>query len=137
MNLISKLLELDKGKLETLPTAQVESKRLSEMIGEPAVFTVRAIPGDRYMEISSMMVGKSGKPVYGKAYDTNALIAIEGIVSPDLKNPELMQHFGCATPKDLVKKLFLGGEITKIADKIAELSGFEKEEEMEDEIKNS
>lgn len=70
----------------------------------------------------------------GKAFDANVLIAAEGMVEPDLKNKELQKHFGVATPKDLVEKLFLGGEIVDLADTVRLLSGYS--EETDDDIKN-
>lgn len=137
MNLMDRLMTLSKGDLEKIPTEKIKAMHLSNVMGEPVYVTVRAISGERYTELSGTMVGKKGQPDYGKAYNAYALIAAEGIVEPNIKDPELMKHFGCATPKDLVKKLFPGGETTAIADKISEISGFLPEKETEDEIKKA
>lgn len=136
MKLIDKLLAIDKGEVEKIPTEEVKAIHLSKVMGEDVKITIRAIPGERYMELTSTMVNSKGKLVFGKAYDAYALIAVEGIAEPSMKEPELMKHFGCASPKDLVKALFPGGELNRVADKISELSGFDKEEEQEEEIKN-
>ena len=40
------------------------------------------------------------------------------------KNMDLVKHFGCVTPKDLVKKLLLSGEIMSIYTFVSDLSGF-------------
>ena len=57
------------------------------------------------------------------------------MVSPDMKDRELQKHFGCATPKDLLDKFFNGGEISKIADAVTELSGYGKDKKKK--VKNS
>ncbi len=36
---------------------------------------------------------------------------IDGVVEPSLKDQRLLAYFECVTPKELVKKLFLAGEI--------------------------
>ena len=46
-----------------------------------------------------------------------------------------MQHFNCVTPKELVKKLFLAGEIAELSNVVTELSGYDKTEEDEEEVK--
>ena len=72
---------------------------------------------------------------YAKAYNVNLMVAMEGMVSPDVRNSDLQKHFGCASPKDLMEKLFNGGEISKIADVVTNLSGYGKDTEKK--VKNS
>ena len=65
------------------------------------------------------------------------MIVVDGLVEPNVRDNELQKHFGAATPKDLVKILFRGAELTSLADKITELSGFSKSDTaVEEEIKN-
>ena len=135
-NIVEELLKLDRAKLEELPTAEVSAKRLSELTGKETKVTVRAVKGERYMELASLMVDKAGNPSYRKAYDTQALIAAEGIIDPDIKDEKLQKHFGCASAKELVKLLFPGGDLVNVAGKITELSGFDGEKDKEAEIKN-
>ena len=56
------------------------------------------------------------------------LVVMEGVVDPNgkpmLKNKDLMAKFKVRTPKELVRKLFLSGEIASIYGEIANLSGF-------------
>ena len=134
MSIVDKLLKLDAGKLEEKPEKAIEIPRLSELIGEPFMVRCTAITGDRYSELTSVAVSKSGKFEYEKAYKANVLVALESIVEPDLKNEELQKHFNCRTPKELLEKLLNGGEISKIADISTELSGFGND--TDEEIKN-
>ena len=110
---------------------------MSEVMGEPVMIRVWALSGDQYTDITTRMMDKKGNADFAKAYDVNALLVVEGVIEPDLKNKELQKHFGATTPKELAKILFPGGELTEIANKITELSGFNSpEDEDEEEIKN-
>ena len=55
-------------------------------------------------------------------------VTIEGVVGKDgkpmMKNKDLMAKFKAQTPKELVRKIFLSGEIANIYGTISELSGF-------------
>ena len=135
MNIVDLLLKLDSGKLTIAPTKKVRIKSLSEMAGEDVYFTVKAISGRRCTELSEQVYGDDGEVEMGKSYDANLMITVEGIVEPDLRNSDLLKHYGCATPKDLAEKLLNGGEITKLSGVIADLSGYGKDKETE--IKNS
>ncbi|RFZ79857.1 hypothetical protein DS742_05190 [Lacrimispora amygdalina] len=134
MNLAEKLMKLDRKKLEEVPTGEIEIKRLSQLTGEPFTVKCRAIPGERYTEIGSVMTDHKGKLDLGKVYRVNTLLAVEGVVEPDLRDAKLQEHFSCKTPKDLAEVLFQGGEMSKVGDLITELSGFG--EESDNEIKN-
>lgn len=134
-NLISILMESDPERLERKARRDIEIKRLSEVLGTPFVVTVKAIPGERYSELAGSMMDENGNVDYTKGYTTNVMVAMEGMVSPDIKNVDLQKHFGCRTPKDLMDKLFNGGEITKIADAVTDLSGYGKDTEKK--VKNS
>ena len=68
-------------------------------------------------------------------HSVNVNLSLAGMVSPDMKDRELQKHFGCATPKDLLDKFFNGGEISKIADAVTELSGYGKDKKKK--VKNS
>lgn len=135
-NLINILMETDPEKLERNTRKEVEIQRLSQTLGTPFMVTVKALPGDRYTELATgNLMSKDGEVDYSNAYKANLLVALEGIVSPDVRDRELQKHFNCATPKDLMEKLFNGGEITKIADAVTVISGYGKD--TDNEIKNS
>ena len=51
------------------------------------------------------------------------------------RNKEVLEHFKAPTPKELINKLLLAGEIDELYNTINELNGYDKEDEEED-IKN-
>lgn len=140
-NLVDRLLKADTAKLTELPTKEIEIKRLSEILGEPFFVKCRAINGEKYSEIQKMGITYSKKGSF-KDLDfakTKVLTIIDGVVAPDLKNKALMEKFGAFTPKDLIYKLFLAGEIDEIYGVITDLCGYEDsddEAEADEEIKN-
>ena len=75
-----------------------------------------------------------GKKDFSKMQDMNLMYCVYGVVEPNLRDPALLEHFGCKTPKELASILF-EVEAGKIAGEIAELSGVG--EDSEDEVKNS
>ncbi|MCI8741708.1 MAG: hypothetical protein HFG63_03575 [Lachnospiraceae bacterium] len=139
MSLVDKLMAIDRGDFAKEKTGEVRAKHLSEVMGGDVKVTIKALKGDLYNEIMTRMIDKKGRSNFGKAYDINAILCVEGVVEPDLKNADLQKHFGCASPKDLAKLFFPGGELTRVADEITDLSGFSKEgeeEEEKEELKN-
>ena len=136
MSLIDKLLQMDKAKLMEMPTRQIELPRLSELTGEPFKVTCKAIDGERYADIqrSAIDLNKKGALRNINLYEMQVLTVIDGVVEPSLKDERLLGYFGCVTPKELVKKLFLAGEIAELSNMITELSGYDKTED-EEEIK--
>ena len=134
--IIDFLMSLDRDKLAEVPTERVRAKRLSEIAGEDVFVTVSALPGDRYAEISTTSV-RNGKLDFSRVYDMQSLMVAEAVKDPDLKNTELQRHFGAATPRDLARILFPGGEIARLADVVTELSGYSDDEGLVEQVKNS
>ena len=136
MSLIDKLLQMDKAKLMEMPTRGVEMPRLSEVLGEQFKVTCKAIDGERYADIqrSAIDLNKKGALRNINLYEMQVITLIEGVVEPSMKDERLLGYFGVVTPKELVKKLFLAGEIAELSNVITELSGYEKTED-EEEIK--
>ena len=136
MSLIDKLLQMDKAKLMEMPTREVEMPRLSELTGESFKVKCKAIDGERYADIqrSAIDLNKKGALRNINLYEMQVLTLIEGVVEPSMKDERLIGYFGVVTPKELVKKLFLAGEIAELSNVITELSGYEKSED-EEEIK--
>lgn len=137
MNLVEKLLKIDKAEFEKIETKEIASKSLAKLFGveEDVKVKVKAIDGDLFTELSATGLNKNGDVEIGKAFSTNAKIVAAGIVEPDLKDEALLKHLGVPTPAEAAKKIFKG-EINKIAVTISELSGFSDDEEDEKEIKN-
>lgn len=134
MSLIDKLLQMDKAKLMEMPTREIEMPRLSELTGEPFKVTCKAIDGERYADIqrSAIDLNKKGGLRNINLYEMQVLTVIDGVVEPSLKDERLLGYFGCVTPKELVKKLFLAGEIAELSNVITELSGYDKSEDEEE-----
>ena len=134
MSLIDKLLQMDKAKLMEMPTREVEMPRLSDLTGEPFKVTCKAIDGERYADIqrSAIDLNKKGGLRNINLYEMQVLTVIDGVVEPSLKDERLLGYFGCVTPKELVKKLFLAGEIAELSNVITELSGYDKSEDEEE-----
>lgn len=136
MNLVEKLLAVDKGEFDKIEKKTIPSKQLSKYVGETAQVTIQAVDGDLFAPLSATGLDENGEVDYGRAFSTNAKIAAAGIVEPDLKNEKLLRHLGVATPADAAKKIFKG-EINHISAEITKLSGFENEETTDKEVKNS
>ena len=137
MSLVDKLMSVDKDTFVKEETAEIKARHMSKLLGEETYIKVKGVSSDRFMEITSLMIGADGKRDFSKSLDSAALLAVEGIVEPNLKNKDLQEHFGAVTPKELAKILFKGSELTKITEKITELSGFsDDEDEAVEEIKN-
>jgi len=134
MSLIDKLLQMDKGKLLNMPTREVEMPRLSEILGEDFRVKCKAIDGERYADIqrSAIDLNKKGGLRNINLYEMQVLTVIDGVVEPSLKDERLLAYFGCVTPKELVKKLFLAGEIAELSNVITELSGYDKSDDEEE-----
>lgn len=132
MNLIDKLLQIDKKKITEKKEKTYESGRMQELIGDSEI-VIREIDPERLSELQCNAVdGKTGTADLSKVYGVNLLITTEGVVNPDLKNKDLQQHFGAASPKELAKLLFKS-EVMEIAEAITELGAPEVKAET---IKN-
>ena len=133
MSLIDKLLQMDKSKLMEMPTKEVEFERLTKLLDEPFNVKCKAIDGERYADIqrSAVDLNKKGGLRDINLFEMQVLTVIDGVVEPSLKDKRLLAYFGCVTPKELVKKLFLAGEIAELSNIITELSGYDKDEDEE------
>lgn len=134
MNLIEKLLSVDKKKATEKEEKKIPSKRLSKLVGEGAEITIKELSGKRYNTLQAMMYDKKGNRNMNAVYDFNLMCCVYGIVDPCLTDKNLMEHFGAATPKDLAAILF-EMESGSIATEIINLSGLG--ENAEEEVKNS
>lgn len=136
MNLVEKLLAVDKKEFDKIEKKEIESRQLSRLLGvEGAKVVIQAVDGDLYTSLSASAVNKKGNFNYEKGFEVNAKIVAAGVVEPDLKNEELLKHIGVATPAEAARKIFKG-EINAISDEVAKISGFGDIEETEKEVKN-
>ena len=132
MNIIDKLMKIDAGMLET-PTAIHEM--YVTKIGEKLEFEIQAINPERMDDIQQKAVKiENGEVVGVDLYKTKVLTILEGC--PMFKDKALREHFNCPTPKELIGKLLLKGEIDALVEAIDNLSELKEIKGAEDEIKN-
>ena len=132
MNIVDKLLKMDAGKIKT-PEKEIKLN-LKKLGGEEFVFPCKAIDPEYVTELqeNSIEFKKNGISKI-KIYDTKVMTIVEGC--PEVfKNKEVIKHFGAATPKDLVKKLLVSGEIDELKAEIDALGGYDDDDE--EEVKN-
>lgn len=121
MSALDLLLKMDESKIKK-PTKEVEIKRLSEAVGEKVVFVCEAISPNKMAEIQEMVLDVKTQQV--DVQEMQVLTVLAGTKEPNLKSKELMEKFHVPTPKELLLKLLLPGEITSLYNVISELSGF-------------
>lgn len=127
VNILDLLLGADTGDIK-LPSKQVEITRLTEAFGAPFILTCKALSPDKFEEVQDMAVSIKGKDADIEITLLQLLIVMEGVVDdagkPMFKNKELMLKFKAPSPKDLVRKILLSGEISSVYNVISGLSGF-------------
>ena len=104
-----------KSSVSNPPEKDYKVKRLSTECGGDVIFRLRALSFSRVAEV--------------RAVDSDEIsvhIIMAGVISPDLKKPELQAKYGALTPADLVKAMLLPGEIDDLALRIEQLSGYKK-----------
>ena len=130
MNAVDLLLKMDRGKVKAIPTKEVEVKRLSGIAGQPFKVKLKAVPGDTWNDIAGTIKGADD----AANYRSSKHLLLSGMVDPDLRNHDLQEAYGAASPLDLMEKLFLCGEIMNLAAEVTDLSGFGGD--PEEEVKN-
>ena len=125
MSTIDLLLGLDANKIQR-PTQEVEIKRLTDIAGSPVIFKCQALDSDTYNEIQKNAVDIDSKGgITGlDVGEVQTFMVLAGVSTPDLKDTGLLSHYGAVTPKELLPKLLLPGEITTLFNLINNLSGF-------------
>lgn len=134
MNLVEKLIRIDKSKAFEREEKEIKSARLSKILGEPTKIKIRELKGKTLNDLTQMIMNKDGSKNFAKMQDMNLMYCVHGVVEPDLKDKSLMEHFGATTPKDLAAILF-DAEAGNIANEIVSLSGIGTD--SEEEVKNS
>ncbi len=136
------LLSINPEDIVSKPRKQLYMARISDLAGSKVYFTIQALTLDEAKEIRE----NASKIRFNKAHEREdyyddeeaALFCIlKGVVDPDLKDKRLLEKLSVPTPKDLLKKLLLSGEIANISEQIMNLSGFNSLGETDgEEIKN-
>lgn len=136
------LLNIDPEKIKDRPTKQLYMPRLSRLAGADVYFTIRALTIDEAKDIrqnaTKIRFNKAHeKEEYYDEEEAAIFVLLQGVIDPDLRDERLMERFGAPTPKELVKKLLLSGEIANISEQIMKLSGFNSVGDVDGEqIKN-
>ena len=139
MSLIDKLLQADASKLTEKPSRTVNIERLSKILKTKFDIKLQALDPERYADIqrNAVDITKKGDIKGINLFDMQVLTLVDGIVEPSMKSKELQEHFKAISPKDLINKLFLSGEIAELYKQINELSGYDTDtEDTDEEIKN-
>ena len=138
MNMVDRLLKADVvNKLAERPQKKVKMERLSKLFGFDFVITLRAIDPERYADIQKMAVDfTNGSADNIDIYQMQTQTLLAGIADPDLKNKELLEKFGAVLPGDIIRKLFLAGEIADLTAQITELNGCTTQEKADKAVKN-
>ncbi|MFZ5987084.1 MAG: phage tail assembly chaperone [Bacillota bacterium] len=134
MNLTEMLLASDINEFR-MPEKELEIKRLSNFYKQPFIITFRAIKPDEEEEIQRdcMTITKDG--VNLDSSRMKYLTVAKCLLNPDVRNKELQKKFNAENYMELIKKLFLIGEVSAVYDQIQELSGYGKDKV--EEVKNS
>lgn len=91
---IDMLMRLDREKLIEVPVKDVKADRLSQLMGQDVTVEIKALSGDTYMDLLATATNKKGKVDMSRAYRAQALIVVEAVQNPSLKDKELQEHFG-------------------------------------------
>lgn len=90
----------------------------------------------KYQQIATTIKGKNSVDFNTDRF--NELVILNHVIEPNFRNAELVSSMNVSTPEELLNKYFLGGELVTLAEKISEISGFDKtDKELEEEVKNS
>ena len=121
------LLGADRGKLRLMPTKQLEITRLSGIVGEPVIFTIRALTGEEFKEAqeAAYSLTKRGEVEDVDGRMLQVMCVLNGTQDPNLKDKQLLDLYEAATPDQLLNGSFLlPGEVSQLFNAIQELSGF-------------
>lgn len=133
VSIIDKLMKIDAGKVKK--NEGVLTMKLKR-IGETLDFNCIEVDSERATELDEETLNMSmNGSIKVSTFDTKIKLILLGC--KDFRDEGLQTHFGCQSPKDLVKKLMTKDEIEKLADFISNLGGLAEDSENElEEIKN-
>lgn len=106
-------------------TAQFKQIRFSKLAGEDVIFTLQGLSFDRLVEINT-----------NHPENSNLYVVLEGVVEPNLKDADLRKKYNVTGNEQLIKEIFLPGEIQEISHQVMVLSGY-YEENVKELEKNS
>ena len=117
------------------PNKVTQLRQLVNIRIEVLDFEIQAINAEKATEIQQKAIKiENGNVSDIDVYKTKVLTIMEGCQM--FKDKALREHFKAPTPKELINKLLLKGEVDDLVDAINNLSDLKKIEKAEDEIKN-
>ena len=69
MNLVERLLAVDRKEFDRIERKEVPSRQLAKLVGEGAKVTIQAISGDLFSGLSASGLDNDGEVDYGRAFD--------------------------------------------------------------------
>lgn len=138
MNLVEKLMKIDRGEFEKGKTKKIHSKVLSDTLGEKAYITIQSLNPQEVLDLTATGLDDEGNQIIEKTLEMNSLITAAGVADPPLKDEKLLEHLGAATSAMAAMKLFKG-EVNYIASEINKMAGFNVDHDdadVDEEIKN-
>lgn len=115
MSIFDRLMETDAAKLQEKEKKDVEISRLSALLGEPFLLTCSTLTREQIRHIGET----SGE-------DDRIAAILEGcrLEGKKLSDKAFLDKFGAVSGKEVVEKLFRGGEISGIYQALGDLSGY-------------
>lgn len=124
--------------IDDITAEVIVSERFKDKDGKLLPFTIKAMNNDSYEEArrKATKYNKNGINEFN-ATVFNSSIVIENTIDPCFKVTKNVDSINAGTPYNYLKRVLLPGEITVLATKILDLSGFnENFEELVEEAKN-
>lgn len=134
MKTIDKLLKIDAGKIKR--KEGMVTLKLARLDGMELDFPLVEVDPEYVTELQeeSLVVNLNNDDIKIKTFDQKVFTIIEGCPLI-FKNDEIIKHFNCQTPKDLVKKILTAGDMDDLFEEIQKLNGYNKKEDKE-KVKN-
>jgi hypothetical protein len=129
---------LNANPVDNLTEDVIVSPRFKDKDGNLLKFKIKGMTNREFDEIrkAATMV-KKGRKVEFDAHKFNLQMVINHTIEPNFKHADSIQKVGCSTPEEYVQRVLLAGEVTTLASKIQELSGFDVDmETLVEEAKN-
>lgn len=137
MSLTEALLNADVEAITQKETKDYEVVRLSKKFKSPFILHLQEVGAKRMAEINDLAVEfKKGRVTSVNTYTLGILLICDAVTNPELSDKSVLKHYNAATKKDLLSKLLNAGEISDISNEVQQLSGYDRDEGLEDRVKN-
>ena len=134
-----------KGFLQPSPMGETKeviiSKRFKGEDGKPLPFMIQVIDqdiNDRIYKASMKNRKVNGQTIRElDSLEYGRRLILTCVTSPDFKDKEICDFYKCIDPLDVPGKMLSAGEYQRLVKAINELNGFDDDEKLSDEAKNS